>query len=110
MSKTWGEVANELLRCKTRGEAEQWLAEEVQRMATEYKITPSTAETNLRDSLGYFMGYYDSETAERMQKLLNLRHPFLPWIGKRPTMAGDAEKALEIGKEIGQKLKRNLAD
>ena len=104
MSKTWGEIADEFLACKTKDEAEAWLKSEVARSVKEFDQTPEIAGSNLRSSLGYMMGYYDDATAARMQKLLDLIHPVLPWVGKEPSTSETSKKAFEIGLEMGKKL------
>jgi hypothetical protein len=52
-----------------------------------------------RHNLGYFAGYYDKETAERVFKLFNCHHPIFgtEW----PTPA----EAFEAGKKLGEKMK-----
>lgn len=103
MKKTWGDIADEFLACKTPEEARVWLATEVEREIEEFKLPREQAEANIRSSLGYMMGYYDDETAARMQKLLNLVHPILPWVGKEPNSDEHMEEALAQGIKIGKR-------
>ncbi|MEK6832588.1 MAG: hypothetical protein AABY32_00955 [Nanoarchaeota archaeon] len=54
-----------------------------------------------KQNLGYFSGYYDSETMERVQKLFNCSHPVFGKVtaGNPPT----PEEAFNAGVKIGKK-------
>lgn len=61
------------------------------------------AETIERANLGYYAGYYDSETRERVERLFKCAHPIFGAIAEKgpPTAAEALEKgrcAEEIGK------------
>jgi len=101
MTKTWGDLAKEFIACETKDQAEKWLKAEIARSVEQYKHTPKEAESILRSSLGYMMGYYDDDTAMKMQRLLDLTHPLLPWVGKEPTTLDRLDDAFEIGKSFG---------
>ena len=55
------------------------------------------AESIERGNLGYYAGYYSSETRERVERLVNCAHPVFGSIAERgvPT----AEEALEAGRK-----------
>jgi len=56
------------------------------------------AESLERQNLGYFAGYYDHETRERVERLFKCSHPIFGSIAKNgpPT----AEEAFEAGKRM----------
>ena len=55
------------------------------------------AEANERSSIGYWAGYYDSETADRVHRLFGAVHPIFGLT--RPT----PEEAFEAGRAWAQK-------
>ena len=55
------------------------------------------AEANERISIGYWAGYYDSETAARVHRLFGAVHPIFGLT--RPT----PEEAFEAGRALAQK-------
>lgn len=64
----------------------------------------ATAESIERSNLGYYAGYYDNETRERVERLFKCSHPVFGSIAKHgpPT----AEEAFEAGKRLmEQKIK-----
>lgn len=62
------------------------------------------AERIERANLGYFAGYYDAETRERVERLFRCAHPIFGAIaeGGAPT----PEEALELGIRFGEAMKR----
>jgi hypothetical protein len=59
------------------------------------------AEQMERGNLGYFAGYYDSATRERVERLFNCAHPVFGSIAENG--APTAEQALEAGKRAARK-------
>lgn len=68
-------------------------------MAAEDNPGRPEAEQIVRDNLGYFAGYYDAETRERVERLYNCQHPIFGKISEHgiPT----PEEAFELGREMG---------
>lgn len=60
--------------------------------------TREEAEQIERTNLGYYAGYYDAETRERVERLFRCAHPMFGAIAERgePT----AEEAFEMGKRL----------
>lgn len=63
--------------------------------------TREEAEAVERSNLGYYAGYYDSETSERVQRLFNCSHPIFGKVDEFPT----AEEAFEMGMSLGKTQK-----
>lgn len=57
------------------------------------------AEEIERTNLGYFAGYYDSTTRERVERLFKCAHPFFGPIAVNGTPT--PETAMNIGRAIG---------
>jgi len=63
-----------------------------------FGISREEAEDIERSNLGYFAGYYNAETRERIERLFKCAHPIFGAIAEKgqPT----TEEALKMGKEI----------
>lgn len=62
-----------------------------------------TAEAMVRKNLGYYAGYYDSETRRRVEKLFKCEHPVLGSIEENgePTI----EEAFKMGVAMGTRAR-----
>ena len=58
--------------------------------------TREEAEALERTNLGYYAGYYSSETSERVQRLFNCVHPIFGKVENFST----PEEAFEMGKQL----------
>lgn len=56
-----------------------------------------TAEATQRSNIGYWAGYYDSETADRVYRLFGAAHPVFGRTTPTP------EEAVEAGRRLAQK-------
>lgn len=56
-----------------------------------------------KTNLGYYAGYYDRGTRLRVEKLFDCQHPFL---GKSKDKDWTSEEILELGIEMGKKLRK----
>lgn len=66
-------------------------------------ISVEGCERIQRDNLAYFAGYYGHATRLRVERLYKCVHPvFGPAINGEPT----EEEAYRLGREMGEKLKR----
>jgi hypothetical protein len=70
-------------------------------------VTVDEAQTAVRVGIGYFAGYFDNATRERVERLFECEHPYFGSIAKNgpPT----ASEALEIGIAFGR-LVRGKSD
>lgn len=61
------------------------------------------AEKLVRDNLGYYAGYYDDATRERVERLFKCQHPYFgPIKDGKPT----PEECFRLGVELGEKWAR----
>jgi hypothetical protein len=86
-------------KINTKEEAAALVAEEAAAAADFYKIPVKTAAANILSNIGYFTGYFDHATADRIMDLFDCEHPVFG--RNHPT----AEEAWRIGLEYGQRSK-----
>jgi hypothetical protein len=84
---------------KDQAEADAYFNECVEH-TMQFATTREQAEKIERESLGYFAGYYDNETRERVERLFNCEHPYFGKISVKgpPTM----EEAFQMGFKRGK--------
>lgn len=97
---TYGEALSPIVEIKTEEEARQYLhdyAVFIQKYLDK-KPDPKgrTAIQIAKINIGYFSGYYDSETNKRVQELFNTAHPIFGRTEPTP------EKALVAGKRFAE--------
>ena len=84
--------------------ADSFLEELINKNMQNPKCNHSRKEANSieRENIGYFAGYYDVETRERMEKFFGAIHPVFGPVSKGiPT----ATQAFELGLEMGRKAR-----
>ncbi len=72
---SYGDQFRAALACKTKQEADDWLAKEIQYYEDEYNKAADEARSTIMNNLGYMAGYYDHETAVKIEKLFGALHP-----------------------------------
>jgi aromatic ring hydroxylase len=98
---TYGECLGPAMEITDPEDAQQYLEEYVKYtqkfLDKEPRDDDMTAEQICKTNLGYFAGYYDSETRVRVEKLFTCSHPIFGSIEKngQPT----AEEAFNLGKK-----------
>lgn len=98
---TIGEAYGPAMEITEQGEADEYFELLVRRSVKFERQTWRKAEEIIRSNLGYYAGYYDSETRARVEKLFNCVHPFFGPISKgEPT----AEEAFELGKALAEHI------
>lgn len=63
------------------------------------------AERVQRSNLGYFSGYYDQETRERVERLFNCVHPIFGSSAHPPS----PEEAFRLGSQMGEAMKNGAS-
>ena len=73
-------------------------------LAMDTEDDPEMAAQIVRTNLGYYAGYYDAETRERVERLFFCEHPIFGKIAEKgqPT----PEEAFRMGVEWGEKHRR----
>ncbi len=105
---TYGDLYEPAMRVKTKKDAEAYLMALVDHAMKQEAEKPRKEERRSRDAIvniiksniGYWTGYYDGETAARVQGLFGAVHPIFG--ATRPTQ----EEALKKGMELGRKAKQ----
>ena len=92
---TLGEKYGPAMEITEQAEADAYFEECVQHSMDNFSMTRTEAEECERANLGYYAGYYSSETRERVERLFKCSHPVFGKVAERgePT----AEEALEAG-------------
>ena len=101
---TIGELYDPAMKMTDQAEADAYFARLVERhMMVDPKLTREQVESIQRKNLGYYAGYYDAETRERVERLFVCAHPVFGPITTRgqPT----AEEAFGLGQVFGGAMK-----
>jgi hypothetical protein len=98
---TIGEAYGPAMTITTQVKADEYFEALVQWSVTHEHQAREDAERIIRHNLGYYAGYYDSETRTRVERLFQCAHPIFGAIGEKgqPT----PEQAFEMGKVLGAK-------
>ena len=79
-------------------EADAYFQACVDHTMTYHRKTRSQAEALERANLGYYAGYYDTETRERVERLFQCLHPVFGSIAQNG--APSTEEAFEAGRRM----------
>lgn len=97
MTKTIGDLYRPAMEITDQTEADAYFETLVAYAMKHHGTDRATAEKNERSNLGYFSGYYDNKTAERVFRLFRCAHPIFGT--SRPSVA----EAIEAGKKEATK-------
>lgn len=99
-----GDLYGPAMEMREAAEAEAYLEKLVARQVKWFKRKRDEAERIERMNLGYYAGYYDAETRERIERLFKCAHPYFGAIAVngQPT----PETAFNIGNAIGGAMKK----
>ena len=97
---TIGEAYDPAMKMTDPKEAEEYLQALIERSVKYCGQTPEEAERIMKENLGYYSGYYDTETMVRVHKLFNCAHPIFGEI-KSESDLPTPEEAFEMGKTRG---------
>lgn len=95
---TIGEKYGPAMKITEQAEADRYFQECVAHNMMLSGGSQEEAEAIERDSLGYYAGYYSSETRERVERLFRCKHPVFGAIAENGQP--DAAKALKAGMEM----------
>lgn len=101
---TYGECLRPAMSITDQEDADQYLKDYIsyqQRwLDKEPRINTITAEQMCKINLGYYAGYYNNETRERVERLFCCTHPIFG--GIKNNGSPSAEEALAAGKSAAQ--------
>ena len=101
---TYGECLDPAMKITEEEDAKQYFDEYVKFIQKHLDKEPNenglTAEQIAKQNLGYYAGYYDTETRIRVEKLFTCSHPIF---GNAANGTPTPEEAFEKGKELAQK-------
>jgi hypothetical protein len=101
--KTYEEMFAQATACKTKGEAEKFLENEI---AIIMRMKPTLVHEQARQivlsNIGYMTGYGDRTEAKRLLELFGARHPIFGAIEDWPKTP---EETIELGLKFGMAAK-----
>jgi len=100
---TIGDLYRPAMKITDQEEADEYIESLINWAVTKHRQSREKAEKIQRSNLGYFAGYFDSETMERVNRLFNTVHPIFG--GKAPD---SPEKTLRLGMKMGEKVKKGV--
>lgn len=95
---TIGEAFGPAMAITEQAAADEYFDALVERNIRVFGQTRERAEADTKSSLGYYAGYYDNATRERVERLFRCSHPVFGSIDK--VGAPTAEEAFEVGREL----------
>ena len=99
---TYGDCLNPAMKITEQDDADQYFVSYVayiqQWLERESRADDMMAEDIAKINLGYFAGYYDSETRERVERLFRCKHPIFGAIATEGQPS--AKEAYEMGKNL----------
>ena len=100
---SYSEKLQAAMEVKTQAEADA-LFEELVSLCCENGEPRAKCEVIQRSNLGYFAGYYDSETRARVERLFKCAHPIFGPIAQKGEPS--PEEAFKMGQQMGESLKK----
>lgn len=100
---TFGDLLHPAMEIKGQAEADAYFKKLVDYSMTFWGHSREEAERINKSNLGYFAGYYDSETRERVERLFHCSHPVFGSIAEKGTPT--PEEALEAGKRMARAIR-----
>jgi hypothetical protein len=96
------------MKITTQKDADKYFELLVQWHMAKTQSSRIESEALQKSNLGYFAGYYDNETRERVERLFKCEHPVFGKIAKKgpPT----PEQALQMGIELARKHEDRIED
>ena len=94
---TYGEAYDPAMKITDPKEAEKYLKALVERSVKYFGQTHGEAERITKENLGYYAGYYDTETMVRVHKLFQCAHPIFGKVESEDDLP-TPEEAFEMGK------------
>jgi hypothetical protein len=88
----------------TKEDAKKIVDQQVEEMVSVLEYEPEKARVIVLRNIGYYTGYLDHETADRVMELFDTEHPYFG--RKHPS----PEEILKMGMELGRKQRSRIDD
>jgi hypothetical protein len=105
---TYHETLDPAMQITDQTEADQYFEALVVRLMTFFEKTRKEAESITKTNLGYYAGYYNAETRERVERLFHCEHPYFGKIAEKGPPSAD--EAFNIGRKLGEEMKEKAND
>jgi hypothetical protein len=101
---TMPEIIKLALKDGTKEGAADLVTQQVGEMMLVLGYTPEDARARVLTNIGYYTGYLDHETADKIMDLFETEHPVFGRTHPTP------QEAFRLGKELGEQMKRRTLD
>ena len=101
---TWGDKYDNAMKVKNEDEAREYLEACIEQNMRVSEHTREEAEAIERSNIGYWTGYYDPKTANRVMRLFGVVHPFFGTTQPTPeeALTLDMKLAKERADKVGK--------
>ena len=103
MSENWNDAYDEAMNIQTPEGAAIVLDKLVARCVANSDLSPDEAIVVERANIGYWGGFRDNETRERIERLFQCQHPHLGAIAETGPLT--FQQCLEIGRNLGRQMR-----
>jgi hypothetical protein len=97
---TQPEIVKLALKDGTKERARELVDQQVREMVDVLQYAEPEARRITLVNIGYYSGYFDNETADKIMDLFETEHPIFGRTHPTP------EEALRLGRELGQRMKQ----
>lgn len=101
-SYTYGETLSPAMEVKTAEEAQSYADDLIAWQVARHGLTPERARAVVLESIGYWSGYWDRQTAERVRALFKTTHPIFGESRPTPEEAFAAGADAMLSRRAGQ--------
>lgn len=105
---TYADVLNPLFKITDEQEAKEYLNDYTKWLMTDAKIKSFDKALDIaKQNIGYWGGYQDVNVRMRIERLLDVEHPFL---GKAKEKQYTPDEIFQMGIELGRKIRPSGTD
>lgn len=99
---TYRDLLDPLFKITDEEEAKEFFNDYVHWLEADGQLTHEKALDVAKSNVGYWGGYQDIDTRMRIERLLDVEHPYL---GKAKEKQYTPEEILQMGIELGKKIR-----
>lgn len=97
---TYGEQFRSAMQCETQEDAEVWMKREIKKYMDEFGYDEEKTRKIILTNLGYIAGYYDHDTAQKIDRLFGAEHPIFGSSTYHQDMS--PEEAFDLGQKTAK--------
>lgn len=100
---TYGEVMDSLIEIVDEDELKEYYHKYIEYIAQKENLDMNKATAMAAHNIGYSLGYFSRETRMRVERVLEIAHPFF---GKAKENDLSPDEILKMGMEMGERVKK----